>query len=183
MPKTRKQIIAEYCEAHGMRTAGPAEIYRIDEAIRHALGDQKKTSFSYIEEVLRGCGIELQNHSRFSRSSIPEPYATRLKGVLQFRDLASAESCLRRLNEEHQAYIQATDRAGISAVRSLLLKGKLRALRLAADPRVDASKRQEKQEIARWFTVWLQTPDLFFEWLEIRKRSEEFHRMFARPEQ
>ena len=58
-------------------------------------------------------------------------------------------------------------------------KGKLRARSLAANPRVNAPKRQEKQEIARWFQVWLETPDLFAAWLELRKSSEEFRSIFG----
>jgi hypothetical protein len=110
---------------------------------------------------------------------MPEPYASRLKGSLRFRDLASAETCLQRLDEAYRAYAQASDRVGIRFVRSLLLKGKQRARYLASDPRVDPSKRAEKEEIALWFTVWLQTPDLFFAWLELRKQTEEFRRRFG----
>jgi hypothetical protein len=62
-------------------------------------------------------------------------------------------------------------------VRSLLQKGKLRAGSLAANPRVSPAKRAEKREIATWFRIWLETPDLFFDWLELRKASEEFRRM------
>jgi len=54
-----------------------------------------------------------------------------------------------------------------------------RAASLGASPRVSPEKRREKQEIAAWFRVWLETPDLFFDWLELRKHSEEFQRMFA----
>jgi hypothetical protein len=39
---------------------------------------------------------------------------------------------------------------------------------------VSPDKRAEKQEIATWFRIWLETPDLFFDWLELRKASEEF---------
>lgn len=182
MARTRKQIIVEYCEEHGIRTAGLAEIRRIEEAIRGAAGTNKRTSFSYIAEVLQRSGIELHYRDRYLGPSMPEPYASRLKGILQFRDLPSAEACLRKIDEEYQAYLKASDHVGVSFVRSILLKGKERARRLAADSRVDPLKRLEKQEIVLWFTVWLQTPDLFFAWVEMRKRSEEFQRMLGTGE-
>ena len=105
-------------------------------------------------------------------AKLPEPYASRLKDSLRFRDLTAAEACLYRLDEAYRAYAQASDRVGIRLVRSLLLKGKQRAKRLASDPRVHPSKRAEKEEVALWFTVWLQTPDLFFAWLELRKQTK-----------
>jgi hypothetical protein len=34
-------------------------------------------------------------------------------------------------------------------------------------------KRKEKAEIARWFEIWLETPELFVDWLALRKKTEE----------
>jgi hypothetical protein len=110
---------------------------------------------------------------------MPEPYASRLKDVLEFHDLASAEQSLLRLDAIYREYASAADRQGAAMVRALVKKGKLRARSLAANPRVQARKRQEKQEIARWFLVWLETPDLFAAWLELRKSSEEFRSLFG----
>jgi hypothetical protein len=44
---------------------------------------------------------------------------------------------------------------------------------------VEAAKRAEKEEIAQWFGVWLQTPDAFFDWLEVRKQSPDYERRFG----
>jgi hypothetical protein len=35
-------------------------------------------------------------------------------------------------------------------------------------------KRLQKKEIAAWFSIWLETPDIFDEWLSLRKSTEEF---------
>ena len=182
MPKTKKQIILDYCKECGIHVVGPGEIRQIAEEINRTLGPQKKTSFTYIAQVLQEAGLALNYHDRYLHPSLPQPYVTQLKGALQYRDLSTAESSLRRLDEAYQTYARAADRTGIALVRSLLLKGKERAQKLAANPRVDPAKRREKQEIAHWFTVWLQTPDLFFDWLALRKRSEEFHRLFGATE-
>ena len=37
---------------------------------------------------------------------------------------------------------------------------------------------REKEEIAHWFGIWLETPDAFFDWLEVRKQSPDFRRDF-----
>jgi hypothetical protein len=44
---------------------------------------------------------------------------------------------------------------------------------------VEAPKREEKKEIAEWFRIWLETPDAFFDWLEVRKASAEFSEKFG----
>ena len=102
-----------------------------------------------------------------------------MNGTLQFRDLASAEQSLQKLDALYREYREASDRVGTSLVRALVLRGKQRAESIGANPRVRAEKRQEKREIARWFHVWLETSDLFFDWLEIRKQSEEFQRLLS----
>ena len=46
---------------------------------------------------------------------------------------------------------------------------------------MDATKRAQKEEIAHWFAIWLETPDAFFDWLEVRKASPEFKIKFPQP--
>jgi hypothetical protein len=103
------------------------------------------------------------------------------RDCFKFRDLESTECALRRLDEAYREYEKASDRKGANLVRSLALKGKQRAEGLAANPRVSPARRAEKVEIASWFRVWLESPDLFFDWLEARKSSEEFQTTFVRP--
>jgi len=34
------------------------------------------------------------------------------------------------------------------------------------------------QEVAQWLTIWLQTPEIFGEWLELRRSTAEFRERF-----
>ncbi|MGA2610734.1 MAG: DUF4385 family protein [Terriglobia bacterium] len=180
MPGTpsKKQIILEYCRAKALERIGAEEIRALDNELRARLGSNLKTSPSYIASVLREAGKNVEYHDRFTAPPMEEPYASRLRNLLQFHDFESAEASLRKLDEVYREYRKASDRIGTGLVRSLLQKGKLRAGSLAANPRVSPDKRAEKQEIATWFRVWLETPDLFSDWLELRKASEEFRRLF-----
>jgi len=99
--------------------------------------------------------------------------------LLQFSDFHTAEQSLRNLDAAHREYLAAGDHVGARLVRALALKGKLRAQNLARNSRVNGTKREEKQEIATWFRVWLQSPDLFSDWLELRKQSQEFQQKFG----
>ena len=175
---SKKQIILEYCRAKALERIGAEEIRALENEVRGRLGSNLRTSPSYIASVLREAGKNVEYHDRFTAPSIKEPYASRLRNLLQFHDFESAEASLRKLDEVYREYREASDQIGTGLVRSLLQKGKLRAGSLAANPRVSPDKRAEKQEIATWFRIWLETPDLFFDWLELRKASEEFRRLF-----
>jgi hypothetical protein len=161
------------------------ELRAIGSELRARLGDAGKTSPSYIASVLREAGTRIEIPERLANAfmdpSMEEPYATRLRSLLQFGNFASAEQSLRDLDRAYREYSAAADRLGMKLVRAVALKGKLRAQSLASHPRVTAAAREEKREIAGWFRVWLQSPDLFWAWLELRKESEEFQRKFEQP--
>ncbi len=129
--------------------------------------------------VLAEAGIRVEIEDKYVDPWMGEPYAGRLKGLLEFGDFAKAEDSIRKLDAAYREYHQLGDRVGVGLVRALLLKGKQRAAGLASNPRLSPEKRDEKQEIASWFRVWLEAPDLFADWLDLRKESPEFRRRFG----
>jgi len=175
--KTKKQLILEHHLARGRERVGASEIRAIEADLRRQLGVAHKTSPSYIANVLRDAGAHVDFEDRYVDPALPEPYASRLEGVLQFQDFESAEAALHKLDELYREYRTAADRVGTGFVRSIVIKGRQRAESIAGNARVRPEKRREKEEIAHWFKVWLDLPDLFFDWLKMRKRSEDFQQM------
>ena len=176
---SKKQILLDYFQAQERKPIEGRDLLGARTELQHQLGPSDRTSLGYIAAILRDAGYDVRYEDRYSDPVMPEPYASRLKGVLGFRDLASAEQSLLRLHAIDRDYQSAADRRGMKWVRALVKKGKLRARSLAANPRVQVQKRREKQEIASWFQVWLETPDLFADWLALRKSSEEFRHLFG----
>lgn len=179
MPPSKKQLILEQARARHLSEVGLKEIRALAAEVRARLGPDARVSFSYIAATLRAGGWRVNYEDRFSEPALPEPYAARLQGQLHFHDLLSAEESLRKLDAIYREYLATHDRAGMRLVRTLVMKGKDRARSQAASARVSAQKRVEKREIGEWFRVWLETPELFFDWLELRKASEEFQRQFS----
>ncbi len=175
---SKKQLILESCERARLERIGAREIRAIEADLRRHLGSANHVSPSYIANVLRRAGKRVEYNDPFVDPWMEEPYASRLNGVLKFGDLRSAEDSLRKLDVIYRHYREVADREGTSLIRSLVLKGKERAQSLASSPRVNPQKRREKEEIAFWFTVWVDNVDLFFDWLEIRKQSEDFKQRF-----
>ncbi len=175
---SKKQILLDFIQARAKHSLDFKDLRDARNELRRRLGTADRTTFGYIASVLRQAGYEVQYEDRFSDPIMPEPYASRLKSVLAFNDLAGAEASLRKLGEVLQEYRGSDDRVGEQFARALVKKGRLRATSLAGNPRVNAAKRIEKQEIARWFQVWLETPHLFSDWLELRKASDEFQNLF-----
>jgi hypothetical protein len=176
---SKKRIILDFCRARNLQCVEHNGLRAIRDELRRRLGPGDRTRLAYIATVLRDAGHEVQYEDRYSDPIVPEPYASRLKGVLEYRDLASAEKSLRKLDAIYREYQRAADHAGTKWVLAFVKKAKLRAQGLSRNPHVQVEKRREKLEIARWFQVCLETPDLLEDWLVLRKSSAEFRELFG----
>lgn len=174
---SRKQLILDCREQLRIQDADVRALRRIQNDLRERVATVKPPSLSYIAATLREAGARVDYEDRYADPVIPERYR-RLEGVLHFHDLAAAEAALRALDAAWREYRTAGDREGATLARKLALRGRQRAESLAANSRVDAGKRREKKEIASWFAVWLENPELLFDWLDLRKRSDEYRASF-----
>lgn len=102
------------------------------------------------------------------------PYREALTGILSFSSLSEAEETIKRLESLRRKYRSAGDRKGEEYCRKIARLGRLRADLISRNKRVRVQKRKQKQEIAAWFRIWLETPEIFENWLILRKKTEEF---------
>jgi hypothetical protein len=105
---------------------------------------------------------------------IESPYDRDLAGVLSFRSFSQAEETLITLENLRRRYLAEGDAEGVAHCRRVALLGRRRAEAIARNSRVVTPKRRQKAEIALWFRIWLETPELFIDWLALRKSTEAF---------
>jgi hypothetical protein len=102
------------------------------------------------------------------------PYREEMAGILAFSTFEETERTLQTLENFRQKYLASGDKKGIEYCRKLALLGRRRAELIGRNKRVSQMKRLQKQEMADWFRIWLETPSLFDDWLSIRKNTDEF---------
>lgn len=102
------------------------------------------------------------------------PYREALAGILSFASFEAAEKTLKRLENLRQKYQSASDKKGVEYCRQIALLGRHRAELISRSRHVGIQKRLQKQEMATWFRIWLETPAIFANWLAMRKSTEEF---------
>jgi hypothetical protein len=175
---TKKARILE--AAQGLRTPRftPAEIEQIRRQLIAHLGEKGKTSPEYIVSVLEEAGMRVVWSTRADTEG---RYEEEFADLLHFSTLEEAEMCLVRLDELLRKFAIEGEQAAAERVREVARLGRRRAEMIARNHKVDPGKREEKEEIAHWFAIWLETPDTFFDWLEVRKESPGFKK-FARAE-
>ena len=119
-----------------------------------------------------------------TKSDTEGQYEEEFSDLLHFSTLDEAEMCLVRLDELLRKFLAEGESAAAERVREVARLGRRRAEMIARNHKVDARKRAEKEEIAQWFGIWLNTPDAFFDWLEVRKQSPDFQSKFPQlPEE
>jgi len=95
----------------------------------------------------------------------------------QVMTLASAETFILKLEDLRQQGRDADQRA-LAHLRTIAAEARRLAESIARGRSSGQAIRVEQAEIAEWLKLWLQTPSLFNDWLELRRRSDEFRARF-----
>jgi hypothetical protein len=188
MPSTREVIIA--WRASNQTAIGATELRAIQKVIRDQCGADADESPAAIARVLADEGADLRHpeviefDARWREAKL-EKQSRRLKGLEDLLTgkplrLAKAEALMRKL--ERLRIESSSDQTVWRQVRNLAINGRQIAVSLARDSMLDHDRRDEQAEIAEWLKVWIQTPALFADWLELRRRSAEFKQKFSAKE-
>lgn len=174
--ETKKRAILDIAVGLGLQKFTPAEVEQIRRQLVTKLGTSGKTSSDYITEVLAAAGLRVVLSARADTQG---QYEEEFRDLLHFATLEEAEICLMRLDELWRKFRSEGPRAAAERVLEVARLGRRRAEMIARNPRVEAHKRDQKQEILEWFRIWLETPDAFFDWLDLRKQSPEYQHRFG----
>src|SRR3984957_540238 len=174
--ETKKEVILEVARELGVERFSPAEVEQIRRQLIVRLGPSGKTAAEYIAEVLEDGGLRVVWSTEADTQG---QYEEEFRDLLHFATLEEAEMCLVRLDELLRKFRGAGENAAAERVLEVARLGRRRAEMIARNPRVDARKREEKQEVLQWFRIWLDTPETFFDWLDVRKRSPDYEQRFG----
>jgi hypothetical protein len=176
---TKKEMILQIARGFSVPQFTPAEVEQIRRQLVTRLGAAGKTSSDYIAGVLETAGMRI---ARTTKTDSEEQYEEEFQDLLHFSTLEDAEMCIVRLDELFRKFQNDGERAAAERVLEVARLGRRRAEMIAHNHKVEAEKRAEKEEIMHWFRVWLETPNAFFDWLEVRKESPDFRKRFAKSE-
>jgi hypothetical protein len=184
--RTKRDLMIEVWEHLDCESVGASELEEIERAVRERFGEGAVESPVRMARILADEGAELRHAEVLEMDAqrrSADPYEAMFRNVLKFADFRQAASSLRNLENLRRQFVRSKDQNGLRRVRETALKGKQRAQMIAGNRNVDARKREEKAEIAQWFTIWLEQPEIFQDWLELRQRSQEFRSRFKPEEQ
>lgn len=178
--KTKKRLILEAARAIGVQKWTPAEIDQLRRKLHADHGEAGKTGNDYIADVLKTMGWKVQ---LTEREEAEERFEEEFADILHFKTLPDAEVSLTRLDELMRRFRAHGEAVAVQRVLEIARLGKRRAEMISHNRKVEPRKREEKKEIAEWFRIWLETPEAFFDWLDVRKVSPEFREKFGEIEE
>jgi hypothetical protein len=180
--RTKNDLIIEVWEKLDCESVGACEIEAIQEAVGARFGNAAVESPMRIARLLADEGAALR-HSEIMelwvRSYSDQPHEAEFRNLLKLDDLDRALRSLRQVDNLRQKFLSAGDKEGLRLLREEVLEAKAAAQKAARDR--DAAKQMQviKAEIAEWLTIWLQSPEIFENWIKLRRSSPEFKSKFG----
>ena len=179
--RTKNDLIIEVWEALDCESIGAKELVAIEDAVRARFGSSAVDTPMIMARLLADEGAELRHAEILEldvKRRLESPYDAMFRNILKFSDFKQTIVSIRNLENLRQKFLRENDKEGLRLVRETALKGKNRALMIGKNPKVDETKRAEKTEIAELFTIWLQSPEIFENWIVLRRNSKDFKEKF-----
>jgi hypothetical protein len=183
--RTKRELMIEVWEHLDCESVGAKELEAVIGAVRERFGEGAVESPTRVARLLADEGAELRHAEVLEmdvRWRTRDPYDAAFRNVLKFSTFEEAAASIRRLDNLRKQFRRKDDREGLRRVQETVLKGKQRAQMIARNPSVNERKRAEKAEMAEWFTVWLNQPEIFEDWLALRLASKDFRARFPEDE-
>lgn len=171
----------EVWEKLDCESVGAAEIVAIESAVLERFGKAAVDSPMIIARLLADEGAVLR-HSEimelYVERASDRPFEPAFRNILNIADLPEAAASLRRLENLRRKYVADQNKEGLRLVREKGQQGRAEALGRVSDQRLEDDERAKYAEIAEWLTLWMQSPEMFETWIDLRLSSADFREKF-----
>jgi hypothetical protein len=176
--RTKKEMVLEIYDREAMGEVSPREIAIINQGLIDEFGEGGAMTPAEIARILVDEDLPVRFDQVFRMKSHTEKYEFIYEGLAINKSLREAEKSLRRIDELYHKFLRLGDRTGVRFARQTALRAKGNALALSRSPDLDRKRQAEQAEFYHWLTIWLETPEVFPQWLELRKATAEFKEAF-----
>lgn len=175
--RNKTDLIIEVWEKLDCESVGREELEAIEVAVAAEYGGSAVEPVMSVARSLADEGAVLRH------SEIMELYLDRaavrtheaeLSGIVNIESLSEARDSIASLDRLRRKYWAANDAIGQRLVREAALEAKGELSARIKKENIDPLDRQIAIELSEWLSHWLQTPSIFFEWLDMRQRSTDF---------
>ncbi len=179
--KTKQDLIIEVWEKLDCESVGTSELEQIQQVLLEQLGNGGLESPAAIARAVADEGAVLRHpevfdcDSRWRRQNLA---ASSFPEALDFSNLSAAFESVVKIEERRMSVQLENDPKAFEQLRSFVAATHDDLALRARSKILENGERLEAREVAHWLTVWLQAPELFSDWLDLRRRSPEFQKKF-----
>ena len=188
--RTRHELAIEAWVGLSRVAVGENELREIQRVIAKRFGAAAVDSPASIARLLADEGAELRHPEiiefdvRWRAAQIEKDAADfsvfdRFDAAKPLR-LKQAEALIMRLEKLRKKFEHAGDSQALRSLKDEAVSARQTVQSLAKNEKLNQRVRGEQVEIVEWLSLWIRTPTLFAEWLELRKRSNDFQQRFMR---
>ena len=186
--RTKDELTIEVWVDLGRAAVGEYELRQIQLALAKRFGAIAADSPAAIARLLADEGAELRHpeiiefDARWRQTQIEKDVADfavfdRFDPAKPLR-LKQAEALIGKLEKLRKKFERASDAQALRTLRDEAVNARQTVQSLARNEKLGQRVRGEQGEITEWLAVWIRTPTLFAEWLELRQRSSDFRQRF-----
>jgi len=178
---TKRELIIEIWELLDCESVGSRELLEIQQSVRDRFGEGAVDSPAAIARLLADEGAVLRHPEVIDCDADwrERSLSDSLPAAVNFDGLSEAAASIKTLDELRQELEAASLEMNLTRLREAVQGVKRDRLMVARSRVVMERTRLEADEIAEWLSVWLNSPDLFSDWLELRQRSPDFIERFG----
>ena len=175
--RNKTDLMIEVWEKLDCETVGAGEIEAVETVVRDVFGESAVDSPMVIARLLADEGAELR-HSEimqlYLEHASDRPYEAALLNILDTTDLQTTLRSIRQMENLRRKLEGDDDREGLRLLRRMAVDEKERQRVVAGKPKLESTRRENAAETAEWLTLWLQSPEVFENWVALRRRSADF---------
>lgn len=181
-PATRRDLMLAVWESLDCESVGAQELEQIQRAVAARFGESAVESPASLARILADEGAVLrhpevlESDAQWREGKLSQSTA---RADLDFSTLSAATKSISELEGLRRELANAGDSQRLRELRDTVLRNKHDRLLIAGSSVLSKIERVEAREIAGWLEVWLRTPELFPDWLELRRASPEFRDRFG----
>lgn len=170
---TKHEMVLEIYDREAMGEVTAREIAIINQGLIEEYGEGGAMAPAEIARILVAEEIPVRFEQIFRMMTPTERYENLFDRLTEIESLRETEAAIRKIEELSKGFERQGDKTGMRYARRAAQTAKKNAEERSRSERLTEKERREQAEIARWITVWLQTPGLFSQWLELRKATKE----------
>lgn len=177
--RNKVELIIEVWEHLDCESVGATELEAIQRVLQERFGEGAVDSPATIARLLAEEGAVLRHPEIIDfDSSWRRRILAADAGELNFDSLAAAAVSMAQLERSRKEFEANADTVRLRLLREFVADQSAELLFLATNRTSSQRAKSEAREIAQWFAVWRQTPELFVDWLELRLTSPDFRSLF-----